>query len=169
MYKILIVEEELQRRHLYADTLKREGHRVIAVHRGEQALEVLGYMTIDLVVVNLLLSDGKGLHYVQEMVSRHHDLKVIACMANEKIKKEFRSWAVDYFLNDPADLTELSEAVAEILPNPKAPWRQNPMQFNSSKNFKRQALETNCPRRAYFFYLAGYHAAGGEMKNWLRI
>jgi DNA-binding NtrC family response regulator len=173
MCKILIVEEDMPRRRLYAEELKRAGYQVIAVHRGEQALDVLGYMAIEVAVVNLLLSDGNGLDYVQEMVSRHHDLKVIACMANGQIKKEFRSWAVDYFLNDPADLTELKETVAEILQKPKASWRQNQVKLKSSKNSNRQAPAKDFRRRAYSNYLAGYHAAGGEpggeMENWLQL
>jgi DNA-binding NtrC family response regulator len=172
MHKILIVEEELQRR-LYAEELKRAGYQVIAVHRGEQALEVLGYTTIDLAVINLLLSDGKGLSYVQEMVSRHHDLKVIASMANEKIKKEFRSWAIDYFLSDPTDLSVLKEVIAALLQKPKTPWRQNSLAFKSGKNSNRQTHERNFRQRAYSSYLAGYCAAGGvpggEMENWLQV
>jgi DNA-binding NtrC family response regulator len=175
MCKILIVEEDMQRRRLYAEELKRAGYQVIAVHRGEQALEALGYMNIDLAVINLLLSDGNGLDYVPEMVSRHHDLKVIASMANGQIKKEFRSWAIDYFLDDPADLTALKETVAEILQKPKASWRQNQVKLKSSKISNRQMHAKDFRLRAYSNYLAGYHyhaaggVPGGEMENWLRF
>lgn len=172
MCKILIIEEDSQRRQLYAEALKREGHQVIAVHRGEQAVEMLGYTSIDMAVVNLLLADGKGLDYVLKMVSRHHDLKVIASAADETIKREFRAWAVDWFLSDPSDLTELKETVAEILQKPKTPWRQNHLTFKPRKKFNGQMHEKDFRHRAYSSYLAGYYAAGGapggEMENWLQ-
>jgi hypothetical protein len=37
MCKIIIIEEDMKRRSLYAEELKREGNQVIAVHRGKQA------------------------------------------------------------------------------------------------------------------------------------
>lgn len=39
MCKILIIEEDMQRRRLFAEELKREGNQIIAVHRGKQANE----------------------------------------------------------------------------------------------------------------------------------
>lgn len=171
MCKILIIEEDMQRRRLYTEALQREGYQIIAVHSGEQALEVFDYTTVDLALVNLLLANGMGLNYAVEMVSRRHDLKVVASAANEKLKKEFRSWAIDYFLSDPAGLTELKEVIAGILQKPKTPWRQNQLKFAAQKNSPAKTPEENFRQCAYSNYLAGYLAAGGapggEMGNWL--
>jgi DNA-binding NtrC family response regulator len=161
MCKILIIEEDPQRRRFYSEALQREGHQVVAVHHGEQAVEMVGYASIDLAVVNLQLVDGKALDYVLKMVSRQHDLKVIASAADETVKREFRAWAVDWFLNDPSDLTELIETIAEILRRPKTPWRQNHLTFKPRKNSNDQTHEKDSRHRACSFYLAGYYAGGG--------
>jgi DNA-binding response OmpR family regulator len=67
MCKILVVEDEKNLRRLYAEELKFEGHQVIAVDRGEEALRVLENRPIDLVVLDLVLPNGKGMNYSSGM------------------------------------------------------------------------------------------------------
>jgi two-component system OmpR family response regulator len=114
MSKVLVVEDDRRQRWLYYEELKNEGHQVLAVRQGEHALEVLDHVPIEVVVMDLLLPDGKGLEYLQKMLARNPTLKVIINSAHPIYKQDFRSWGADRFVTKSSDLCELKNAVSEI-------------------------------------------------------
>ena len=114
MCKILVVEDNARQRLLYLEELRREGHHVIGVGREQQATEVLDCMAIDMVVLDLALSEHDGLEYLQEMLQEHPRLKVIINTAYPQFKLDFRSWGAERFVIKSADTTKLKNAVNEI-------------------------------------------------------
>jgi DNA-binding NtrC family response regulator len=114
MCKILIIEDDRRQRWLYHEELKSDGHEVLAVSQGQQAMEVLEHVPIDMVIMDLLLPDGKGLDYLQRMLARHRRLKIIINSAYSTYKQDFRSWGADRFVIKSSDLFELKNAVNEI-------------------------------------------------------
>jgi DNA-binding NtrC family response regulator len=121
MCKILVVEDERNLRRLYAEELEFEGHRVTAVGNGEEALRALESRPSDPVVLDLALPNGNGMNYssgidyLQEMLSRRRDLKVIINSAYPDFKLDFRSWGAERFFTKSSDLSELKKAINELI------------------------------------------------------
>lgn len=115
MCNILVVENNPHLRLLYLDELQHEGHQVIGVGRGEQVSEVLNCTPIDLVVLDLSLPEHNGLDYLQGMLEAHPKLKVIINTAYPRFKLDFRSWGAERFIIKSSDLTELKNAVNEVM------------------------------------------------------
>ena len=59
--QILVVDDEKDIVELISLNLKREGHKVIAAHTGEEALELIKAHRPDLIVLDLLLPGIQGL------------------------------------------------------------------------------------------------------------
>ncbi len=125
MGKILFVEDEHNLRRLYVEELEIEGHQVIAVDRGVEAVRVLEDTSVDLVVLDLVLPNGNdkeygsGLDYLQEMLNRRRDLKIIINSAYPDFKVDFRSWGAERFLTKSSDLTELKDTISELIAKPQ--------------------------------------------------
>ncbi len=121
MCKILVVEDERNLRRLYTEELEIEGHQVTAVSCGKEALHALESRPVDLVILDLALPNGNGMNYssgidcLQKMLSRRRDLKVIINSAYPDFKLDFRSWGAERFLTKSSDLSELKEAINELM------------------------------------------------------
>jgi DNA-binding NtrC family response regulator len=57
---ILIVEDELLERAIYADLLRDHGYAVLTVPTAHQALELLRYQPVDVILVDLILPGMSG-------------------------------------------------------------------------------------------------------------
>ena len=115
MSKILIVENESQQRWLYADELRSDGHQVIAVGQGEQALSVLEHMPIELIVMDLKFTDDQCPDYLQKIVMQHRNVKVIINSASLNCMQDFQTWAADRFIIKSSDLSELKHTIDEMM------------------------------------------------------
>lgn len=60
-HHLLIVEDEIATRHLLSDTFEAEGYKVTSVESIAEAQAILGRIQFDVVLLDLLLSDGHGL------------------------------------------------------------------------------------------------------------
>lgn len=115
MATILLVENDPRERLLYTMELEGQGHKVLAAGRGEDALRMLEQVPVDLVVLDLVLPDGWGLDYLERMLSRNRDLKVIINTAYSGFRSNFRTWGAERFLTKASDLSELLTTVRELL------------------------------------------------------
>jgi CheY-like chemotaxis protein len=121
MCKILVVEDERNLRRLYTEEIEIEGHQVTAVSCGKEALRALESRPIDLVVLDLAFPNGHGMNYssgidyLQKMLDRRRNLKVIINSAYPDFKLDFRSWGAERFITKSSDLTELKNALNEMI------------------------------------------------------
>jgi DNA-binding NtrC family response regulator len=113
--KILVVEDEEKLRRLYEMELEEEGYEVVTAADGRGALEKLNKEPVDLVVLDLELSDGLGLGYLQEFMDIKRNVKVVINTAYPSYKMDFHSWAADAFLIKSSDLTELKQTIYNML------------------------------------------------------
>lgn len=88
MARILIMEDEPNLSCLYNEELESDGHQVVATRNYENA-GLLDEMATDLVVLHL--SHGKSLDYLQEILARHPDLKIIINASYPAFKDDFYS------------------------------------------------------------------------------
>ena len=117
MAKIMVVENEHHLRRLYREELEHEGHEVIAVGLGGEALRLLDAIPVDLVILDLMLADGDGLDYLEKMLAQRRELKIVINTAYPMFKQDFRCWGAERLLIKSSDLSELKKAIHEVLGN----------------------------------------------------
>ncbi len=118
MARIMLLEDEQYLRRLYMDELVGEGHQIIPVSRGSEALRILVQMPIDLVIIDLIIPDGDGLDYLQKMLALCPGLKVVINTAYPEFKRDFRCWCAEKFVIKSSDLTELKKSITTLLEEP---------------------------------------------------
>lgn len=117
MAMIMVVENALHWRRLYTEELECEGHKVIAVGFGRDALRLLDEILVDVVLFDLKIADGNGLDYMQKMLMYQRDLKIIINRPHPFFKLDFRYWGAERILIKSSDLSELKQAIHEVLGN----------------------------------------------------
>lgn len=113
--KILVVEDEKNLRQLYQSELEAEGYEVVTAANGEEALDDLKRIPVDLVVMDLVFPKGMGLGYLNNFMALNRNLKVIINSAYPEYRFDFHSWAAESFLTKSSDLSELKNTIQRIL------------------------------------------------------
>ena len=75
---ILVVDDEVLVRHTLEVGLRRNGYRVLQAGDGDEALDVLGSIPVDLVVTDLAMPRREGLETIIEIRRRFLHVRVIA-------------------------------------------------------------------------------------------
>ncbi len=75
---ILVAEDDPAILATLAAFLREEGHRVLLAHNGDEAVSVLRYEPVDLVLTDVLMPRKDGLEFIQEMHQRWPKLPIIA-------------------------------------------------------------------------------------------
>lgn len=113
----MVVESDRHWHRLYTEALEGDGHKVIAVGFGRDALRLLDEILVDLVLLDLKIADGNGLDYMQKMLIYHRNLKIVINTAYPVFTLDFRYWGAERILIKSSDLSELKQAVHEVLGN----------------------------------------------------
>lgn len=79
---ILIVEDELMERAIYADLLRDHGYKVLTAPTGAQALEILQLKAIDVILVDLVLPGVPGLELIERFRTTTPETPVIVVTAH---------------------------------------------------------------------------------------
>jgi two-component system cell cycle response regulator len=79
---ILIIEDELMERAIYADLLREHGYKVLTAATGAQALEVLQLKPVDVVLVDLVLPGVPGLELIERLRKTTPETPVIVVTAH---------------------------------------------------------------------------------------
>ncbi len=77
MARILVADDEQNIRLLLRRVLERAGHTVAEAANGNQALELLGRMRFDLVILDVVMPGKGGIETLIEARDDNRDLKVI--------------------------------------------------------------------------------------------
>lgn len=117
MKTILIVDDDKDLRFNLTCILKDEGHEVIAVPDGKQALTALAKSAPDLVLLDMKLPGMDGVELLEEMKRKGSNLPVIMLTAYSDVKsavKAMKSGAFDY-ITKPFDEEELVIIIEKAL------------------------------------------------------
>ncbi len=82
MATILIVEDELLERAIYADLLRDHGYEVLAVPTASRALEFLRFQAVDLILVDLVLPGMSGIELIERLRTVAPETPVIVVTAH---------------------------------------------------------------------------------------
>jgi DNA-binding response OmpR family regulator len=110
---ILIVDDEAGIRFFLEETLKRDGHRVVAVESGEAALEAMATQEFDLALIDLKLPGIGGLDVLAHLRQQSPDTAAIMLTAYASLDtavEALRQGAHDYLFK-PCKTVELRESI----------------------------------------------------------
>jgi DNA-binding response OmpR family regulator len=121
--RVLVIDDEQPVRVTLKEVLSREGYEVLTASSGQEALQVMGYTTIDLVMVDLKMEGMGGVTLMGEIKQRWPAtvLVVLTGYATlESALKALRYGAHDY-LRKPSDPEDIKRSVREGL---EKRWRE---------------------------------------------
>ncbi len=114
---VLIVEDSVDLRMLLADVFEGEGYQVVIAANGKEALGILDYRTVDVIVTDLRMPvmDGVALGRTIKTDMRLRHIPIVLLTATPMTD----TWATleifDAFLQKPSPLETLIETVAQAL------------------------------------------------------
>lgn len=115
MRRILLIENDATLRCRYRQTFEAEGYEILEADDYEAARAKLTESNLNLVVLELMLANGSGLELLQQIATNRRGLPVIINTAYEMLRFDFKIWAADAFVVKSHDLTELKDAVGQLL------------------------------------------------------
>lgn len=122
MFKILVVEDDLDLKQLFIRTLEKNGYEATGARDALEALNVLDQQHIDLIVTDVMMPGMDGFELIREIRQARMDMPVLFITAKGDIRdkqKGFRVGADDYMVK-PIDIRELPLRVHALLRRAKS-------------------------------------------------
>src|SRR5512136_1036915 len=119
MKKILIVDDSPTIRKLIGYILKKQKYAISEAEDGIDAMEKLGSLEVDLIIVDLNMPNMDGIQFVKNLRSNyyHMDTPVIMLTTtkDEDLKRDALQAGVNLFLNKPVQPNFLLYKVESLL------------------------------------------------------
>lgn len=115
MQKILIVDDDESVQLVYKEELEDIGYEVYSVFSGEEALEKIGQISPDLVVLDIKMPGMDGIDVLRQIKESDPSLPVILSSAYPEFKQDISSWASDDYIVKSANLDSLKESIRKLL------------------------------------------------------
>ena len=122
MFKILVVEDELELNQLFSKTLKRNGYEVYSALDVEEAFEILEKEMMDLIISDVMMPEIDGFEFVQQLREAGMNLPILLITAKGDIMDKqigFLAGADDYMVK-PIHLQEMLLRVQALLRRAKS-------------------------------------------------
>lgn len=118
--KILVVEDEADARNLYIDVLKGAGYEVYSATNGQEALELVEKMKVDLILLDIVMPVKDGVHMLADLkkLQSIHTPKVLAFsnIGGEKVTDRVIDLGADaYMLKSEVDVNDLATIIQTLL------------------------------------------------------
>ena len=117
MYKILIVEDDLELRQLFARVLEKNGYQVETAEDGAEALKILGRGYVDLIISDIMMPvmDGNALvRALRDDGVKTPVLMITAKSTLDDMREGFLSGTDDYMVK-PVNVNEMVLRVGALL------------------------------------------------------
>ncbi len=113
MAKILIAEDEHPIRNLIMKNLELVGHRCVGASDGLQALKLMGEISFDLVILDVMLPGMSGF----ELITRTDNTPVIFVTAKDSLNDRLKGLGLgaDDYISKPFEMQELLLRVRAVL------------------------------------------------------
>ena len=116
---VLLVEDEDAVRVFSSRALRAKGYNILEARSGEEALEILDKEggKIDLTVTDVVMPQMDGPSLYKKIRERWPDMKVVfvSGYTEDRLREQFTSGEVIYFLPKPFTLKQLASKVKEVL------------------------------------------------------
>ena len=122
MFKILVVEDELELNELFCKTLKRNGYETYSVTDAKKALKMLESIGIDLIISDVMMPGMDGFEFVRQIREAQMNLPIMLITAKADIMDKqagFLSGADDYMVK-PIHLQEMLLRIQALLRRAKS-------------------------------------------------
>lgn len=112
MYRLLIVDDEIDIRNLIEETMKRRGYRTFSAGDGYEALEVLNNEEIDIIVTDIMMPHFDGLNLVRE-IRKTSNIPVIFLSARDDDVDKIWGLGIgaDDYVVKPVNINELAARI----------------------------------------------------------
>ena len=117
MPNILVAEDDVALNKLICKVLEKDGHSVISRKNGEEALEVLDEMHIDLIVTDIMMPKMDGYEFIESVRSFNATVPVLFVTAKSAFNDKLRGFnlGADDYMVKPIDINELILRVNALL------------------------------------------------------
>ncbi|MBP3568835.1 MAG: response regulator transcription factor [Lachnospiraceae bacterium] len=122
MFKILVVEDDIELNQLFCRTLVRNGYVAFGAQDAVQALDMLEKEMVDLIISDVMMPGMDGFEFVRQLRDAKMTLPIMIITAKSDIKDKqsgFLSGADDYMVK-PVDLQEMLLRVQALLRRAKS-------------------------------------------------
>ncbi len=115
--KIMVVDDDENIQFALQKVLERQGCEHIEAKNGADALRILSNKQPNLILLDLVLPDGDGLHVLQQIRKNDQSTPVIVITAYGSPQSESRARQLGAFayLNKPLSLAEVREIMQDAL------------------------------------------------------
>lgn len=117
MFRILVVEDDIDLRELFCDTLAENGYEPISAGDGEEALLKLDCNTVDLIISDVMMPRMDGYTLADELRGANINIPIMLITARAELadkERGFLSGADDYMVK-PIALDEMMWRVRALL------------------------------------------------------
>ncbi len=120
MAEIMVVDDEEQIRMMIKQLLEREGHKVIAISNGAEAVRAYRRNPVDLIITDLIMPDKEGIEIITELKREFPEVKIIAMSGGGRVGPDNYLFLAEKLgaqrtFSKPFDPQELLSAIEEIL------------------------------------------------------
>lgn len=117
--KVLVVDDNPLNLKLFADTLSMKGFEVLVARNGVEALEVLGSVVPDIILLDLYMPGMSGFRFANEVSKnpKYQNIPIIVVSASSSVYdvKEMASYNIKAYLVKPVSPTKLLETIKKVI------------------------------------------------------
>jgi CheY-like chemotaxis protein len=126
MAVIVMVDDDPTIQMIAAELLRDGNHAVVAAADGDEALQVLAAMDVDLVVMDMLMPNKDGIETIIEARKLYPDLRILAISSGGRIGvgdllRMARLFGADETYVKPLRLDSFSATIDRMLSEPRTP------------------------------------------------
>jgi len=117
MFKILVVEDDLDLNRLFCKTLMRNAYQAVSATNADEALEIFDKEHVDLMITDVMMPGMNGFSLIQQLRQAKYELPILVITAKGDILDKqtgFLSGADDYMVK-PIDINEMVFRVNALL------------------------------------------------------